>query len=62
MEHDKRVEVLASIQLLASAVGWESMKDNWGLTGEQAAKAAQWAVQALLQAAAQEAPADRETL
>lgn len=47
----ERERLLASVQLLASAAGWESMKDNWGLTGKQAAEAAQWAVSALVAAA-----------
>jgi len=52
LEHEAQVNLLASVQLLASAAGWESMKDNWNLTGEQAARAAQWAVNALLAVAA----------
>ncbi|HSJ03830.1 MAG: TetR/AcrR family transcriptional regulator [Verrucomicrobium sp.] len=50
--HQRRL--LASVQLLASASGWETMKDQWGLSGPQAADAAQWAIKALLDQAANE--------
>ncbi|MCH4545968.1 TetR/AcrR family transcriptional regulator [Rhizobium sp. WYCCWR 11279] len=40
--------LLAAVTALCSASGWESMKDNWSLSGAEAAKAAQWAVQALI--------------
>jgi AcrR family transcriptional regulator len=40
--------LLATVTALCSASGWESMKDNWGLSGAAAAEAAQWAVQALV--------------
>ena len=57
---DEQIDLLASVQLLASAAGWESMKDNWELSGERAARAAQWAVAALLAAAAASATPGRE--
>jgi AcrR family transcriptional regulator len=44
-------QLLASVTVLCSATGWESMKDNWQLSGASAAKAAQWAVKALIEAA-----------
>lgn len=40
--------LLAAVTALCSASGWESMKDNWGLSGAAAANAAQWAVRALI--------------
>lgn len=40
--------LLASVTALCSASGWESMKDNWNLSGTEAAAAAQWAVRALI--------------
>jgi AcrR family transcriptional regulator len=40
--------LLASVTVLCSASGWESMKDNWQLSGGAAAEAAQWAVTALI--------------
>jgi AcrR family transcriptional regulator len=42
------LKLLASVTTVCSAAGWESMKDNWGLTGPAAADAAQWAVTALI--------------
>lgn len=49
----EREHLLASVQLIASAAGWESMKDNWGLSGKAAGEAAQWAVMSLIDAARQ---------
>lgn len=43
-----RQNLLATVTVLCSASGWESMKDNWRLSGTAAAEAAQWAVKALL--------------
>lgn len=40
--------LLAAVTALCSASGWETMKDNWGLSGPAAAEAAQWAIQALI--------------
>jgi AcrR family transcriptional regulator len=42
------LQLLAGVTTICSAAGWESMKDNWGLTGPAAADAAQWAVAALI--------------
>jgi hypothetical protein len=44
----ERDKVLAAAQLLSSAAAWESMKDNWNLSGAQAASASQGAIGALL--------------
>lgn len=46
--------LLAAVTALCSASGWETMKDNWGLSGPAAAEAAQWAVQALIRQARRE--------
>ena len=40
--------LLAAVTALCSASGWETMKDNWALSGPAAAEAAQWAVYALI--------------
>ena len=48
LPNDVAQRLLASVTVLCSASGWESMKDNWKLSGAAAAKAAQWAVQALI--------------
>lgn len=45
------MRLLASVTAICSANGWEMMKDNWGLQGEEAADAAGWAVKALIDAA-----------
>lgn len=42
----------ASIQLLYSATGWLTMKDYWGLSGEDAGRAASASIRSLLQNAA----------
>lgn len=47
--------LLASVTALCSASGWETMKDNWQLSGETAAEAAQWAVSALIDEARKQA-------
>jgi AcrR family transcriptional regulator len=38
----------AVIQLLHSAYAWSSMREQWGLSGEEAGRAALWAVETLL--------------
>ena len=43
--------LLASITAICSASGWETMKDNWQLSGAEAADAAQWAVNSLIESA-----------
>lgn len=44
-------QLLATVTTICSASGWESMKDNWGLTGRALAEAAQWAVETLINGA-----------
>ena len=44
----QKQRLLAAVTALCSASGWETMKDNWGLSGSAAADAAQWAVKALI--------------
>jgi AcrR family transcriptional regulator len=41
--------LLAAVTVLCSATGWESMKDNWQLSGASAAEATQRAVKALIE-------------
>lgn len=41
-------QLLAAVTAICSAAGWETMKDNWGLSGRACAEAAQWAVEALI--------------
>lgn len=48
-ERSKQLE--ATVQLLFSATAWQTMKDYWSLSGEEAGKAAAWAIEALLNAA-----------
>ncbi len=48
--------LLASVTVLCSATGWESMKDNWQLSGAEAAQAVQWAVKELIDAAQARGP------
>lgn len=43
--------LLAAVAVLCSAAGWESIKDNWGLSGPAAADAAQRAVRTLIDGA-----------
>jgi AcrR family transcriptional regulator len=43
-----RTRLLASVQVLISAAGWETMKDYRGLTTAEAADAAQWAIRTLI--------------
>ena len=47
-------DLAAIIQLLQSATAWLTLKDYWGLDGEQAGAAASVAITTLLNAAAQE--------
>jgi AcrR family transcriptional regulator len=44
----ERARALAAVYLLVSAPAWQAMKDQWGLDGEEAGKAAAWAVGVLL--------------
>jgi AcrR family transcriptional regulator len=49
--------LLASVTVLCSASGWETIKDNWRLSGASAAEAAQWAVRTLICASARQGSA-----
>lgn len=51
LPEDEATRLLASVTVLCSATGWESMKDNWQLSGAAAAEAVQWAVKELIEAA-----------
>jgi AcrR family transcriptional regulator len=44
----ERRKAAAVLQLLYSAYGWVSMREQWGLDGEASAQAAAWAAQTLL--------------
>jgi AcrR family transcriptional regulator len=43
-----RMRALAVVYLLVSAPGWQAMKEQWGLDGDEAGKAAAWAVRVLI--------------
>jgi AcrR family transcriptional regulator len=45
----ERLRTLAVIQLLYSGYAWLSMRDHWGLDGQEAGEAATWAVSTLLE-------------
>lgn len=47
----ERKRLMAAIQALISAAGWETMQDYGQLTSQEAAETAQWAVAALIAAA-----------
>jgi len=49
LDDSQRAPALAVIYLLVSAPGWQAMRDQWGLDGEDAGKAAAWAVGVLLE-------------
>lgn len=53
-------QLMASVQLMFSATAWQTMKDYWGLSGEEAGKATAWAIRALLDAARNEARGNGE--
>lgn len=44
----ERLRALAVVQLLYSGYAWLSMKDHWGLDGNEAAAASEWAIRALI--------------
>lgn len=44
---DERRRALAVVYLLVSAPAWQAMRDEWDLEGEEAGKAAAWAVHVL---------------
>lgn len=47
LEPKERLRALGVVYLLVSAPAWQAMRDQWGLDGEQAGKAAAWAVRVL---------------
>ena len=53
----ERVKLAAMMQLIYSAYGWISMREQWGLDGKTAADAGAWAIETLLKAA-RERPAE----
>jgi uncharacterized protein YfaT (DUF1175 family) len=44
----QRARALGVVYLLVSAPAWQAMRDQWGLDGEEAGKAAAWAVRVLI--------------
>lgn len=51
LTEQEQLNLMAAVTVLCSAQGWESIKDNWGLSGAAAAQAAQWAVRTLIDGA-----------
>lgn len=51
LPEEDATRLLASVTVICSATGWESMKDNWQLSGASAAEVAEWAVKALIEVA-----------
>jgi len=45
----RKREVAAILQLLHSAYAWDSLREQWDMSGEAAGKAAKWAIETLLQ-------------
>ncbi|MDE1990905.1 MAG: TetR/AcrR family transcriptional regulator [Rhizobiaceae bacterium] len=54
LDAERSRQLEAVVQLLFSATAWQTMKDYWGLAGEDAGKATAWAISALLDAARRE--------
>ncbi|WP_157949031.1 TetR/AcrR family transcriptional regulator [Neorhizobium huautlense] len=54
LQPERARQLEATVQLLFSATAWQTMKDYWGLSGEEAGRAAAWAIGALLDAARRE--------
>ena len=48
LEPKERRRALAVVYLLVSAPGWQAMREQWGLDGEEAGSAAAWAVRVLI--------------
>ena len=48
LEPNERLRALAVVYLLVSAPAWQAMHDQWRLDGEEAGKAAAWAVRVLI--------------
>ena len=47
LEPKERLRAIAVLYLLVSAPAWQAMRDQWGLDGGEAGKAAAWAVRVL---------------
>jgi len=47
LEPKERLRAIAVLYLLVSAPAWQAMRDQWGLDGDEAGKAAAWAVRVL---------------
>ena len=47
LEPKEQQRALGVVYLLVSAPAWQAMRDQWGLDGEEAGKAAAWAVRVL---------------
>ena len=47
LEPVERARALAAVYLFVSAPGWQALRDQWGLDGVEAGKAAAWAVRVL---------------
>jgi AcrR family transcriptional regulator len=47
LDPKERARAIAVVYLLVSAPGWQAMRDQWGLDGVEAGKAAAWAVRVL---------------
>jgi len=48
LEPDDRARAIAAVYLLASAPAWQAMREQWGLDGSEAGRAAAWATRVLL--------------
>jgi AcrR family transcriptional regulator len=48
LESAARARAIAVVYLLVSAPAWQAMRDQWGLDGVEAGKAAAWAVRVLV--------------
>ena len=48
LEPKERLRAIAVVYLLVSAPAWQAMRDQWGLDGAEAGKAAAWAVRVLM--------------
>ena len=47
LEPKERLRAIAVLYLLVSAPAWQAMRDQWGLDGDEAGKAAAWAIRVL---------------
>jgi AcrR family transcriptional regulator len=52
----RRLRAAASLQLLLSAASWESLRDYWGLEGDEAVAAVQQAIAAMLEGLRRQVP------